>query len=139
MILPINCVFCITLCKYYEFSLYGCSLVEVPTQEDGGREVVNFRVVYKKETLPISFELDQPVSKLKSRIHELTGSVHEGAGGGEVRVDGGCMFMFAWLCASVVAFNTTSSSLCVRVRAHTHTHTSGRIYTLDVVWWPSNE
>ena len=68
--------------------------MEVPTQEDGGREVVNFRVVYKKETLPISFELDQPVSKLKSHIHELTGSVHEGVGRGEGRegrVDGGCM------------------------------------------------
>lgn len=64
------------VCKYAEFFLRVDSLEEAPTREDGGREVVNFRVVYKKETLSITFELDQPVSKLKSHMHELTGSVH---------------------------------------------------------------
>lgn len=78
---PVYTYFLLMLClisrclyKYEEFSFCFHSLEEVPTQKEEDREVVNFRVVYKKETLPISFELDQPVSKLKSRIHELTGA-----------------------------------------------------------------
>ena len=73
------------------------SLEEAPTREEGGREVVNFRVVYKKETLSISFELDQPVSKLKSYMHELTGSVHE-VGGAMEWMEGACFGGCIYVC-----------------------------------------